>query len=684
MPATHFARQLSRALYLAIGGVVWCAPWCALPLAAQQRPPRDTTVQRIEPREVRAERGAIVLGGAAATVVRVDSARAGAAPTLAELLRSTGLVQVRTNSRGEAELLVRGSESRQVSVMLNGLPLSPGWDGRADASLIPLSGVSALTVVRSTGSLLGGPNAIGGVVDLQVDPVTEGGARGLTLGSDQTGARLGSVSVGGSADAGARGSTHWRAGAGYRYRDGLVRARRVPDASPSAALRTNTDMRSRDLFAAVGWEGVRGAALHGLVTAYAAERGVAPELHLNAPRLWRYPEQSRALVQLRATAPLAVRAASATTLEASLGVIGGRTRIETFADDAFRTVSGREAGDEMVRSMRVSVAHTRMMGAELRGAVTVNDIRYDETLVVGVPDRFGQRLVSTGFEAQRVLRSRTLLTAGVVVDHGATTAAAGRAVAPSRTEPGWRLGATTALTPGVRAHTSASVRSRFPALRELYSGALARFEPNPTLRPERLQSFETGLSAGAVDAGLGIGVQVVGFHHRLSDGIVRVGYAGTDRFQRINRDRTDATGSELVLGWRGEHGRSIRLDVVGQQVRVRDASLGTSGRKPEHMPALSATLDATTRVRGGVVLGTALNYFGSQYCVNPETTRDESLAAQAVASVTAARGWRLRSGGVFQRLRLLLGVDNIGDRAVYEQCGLPQAGRTVRLSISLD
>jgi iron complex outermembrane recepter protein len=656
----------------------------ALPLAAQERPARDSTVQRIEPREVRADRGAIVMGGAAATVVRLDSARTGAAPTLAELLRSSGLVQVRTNSRGEAELSVRGSESRQVSVMLNGLPLSPGWDGRADASLIPLSGVNALTVVRSTGSLLGGPNAIGGVVDLQVDPVASGGGRGLTFGSDQTGARLASASVGGGTEVGARGSTHWRAGAGYRYRDGLVRARGVPDPSPGAALRTNTDLRSRDVFAAVGWDGVRGAALHGLVTAYDAERGVAPELHLTAPRRWRYPEQSRALAQVRATAPLAVRAASATTLEASLGVIGGRTRIETFSDDAFRTVTGREAGDESVRSLRVSVAHTRMMGAELRGAVTVNDIRYDETLVAGVPDRFGQRLVSGGLEAQRIFRARTLLTAGVVAEHGATTASAGREAAPARTEPGWRVGVTTALAPTLRAHASASARSRFPALRELYSGALQRFEPNPTLRPERLHSFESGVSAGAVESGNGLGVQVVGFHHQLSDGIVRVGFAGTDRFQRINRNRTDATGSELVVGWRGDHGRSLRLDLVGQHVRVRDAALGTSGRKPEHTPAVRATLDATARVRGGVDLGTAINYIGSQYCVNPETTRDQSLAAQAVASVTAQRAWSLRSGGVFKRIRLLLGVDNLGDRAVYEQCGIPQAGRTLRLSLSLD
>ena len=655
------------------------------PLDAQvpSLPPPDTVAQRIEPQEILAARGQGVIGGAAAVRVRVDSTRLGTNPTVADLLRTLPTVNVRTNSRGEVELSVRGSESRQVALTLNGIPLSPGWDGRADAGLIPLSGVTSLTFVRSSGSLLGGPNAIGGTVDLRIDAPTRPFERSISVGSDQTGARLLSLNAAGLQPRGRDGFTHWSAGAGYRELPGLMRARGVPDATPGATLRTNTDVRSRDLYATGGWDRPSGASVHALVSAYDAERGVAPELHLVAPRLWRYPAQSRVFTKLRAQSAPHAWAAGTTTLEASATFMSGLTRIETFADDRFATVNGRESGDERVRTLRATGKHVLHAGSELRSAFTVQDIRYDEALDGSAPSRYAQRLWSAGLEGQRVLGERTLLTAGVVVDHGATVESGEKLANPTRTIPGWRLGTTMQLRPTVRLHGSASERARFPALRELYSGSLARFEPNPELKPERLRALEGGVSWGATEAGPGVGFQLVGFAHWLEDGVVRVGFPGTNRFIRVNRDRTEAVGTEVSFGWRGAAGASLQMDLVGQRVRIADQLIGGSGRKPEHLPAVRAMFDATMPMRAGVLLGASVQHLGAQYCVNPETDRDEGLARQTVLGATAERRWRF-AGAAHHGVRVLLGIDNLSNAAVYEQCGLPRAGRTVRLGVTVD
>lgn len=652
---------------------------------AQERPaaPADTAAQRIEPQEILAARGQGVIGGAAAVRVRVDSARLGTSPTLADLLRTIPMVQVRTNSRGEVELSVRGSESRQAALTLNGIPLSPGWDGRADAGLIPLSAVTSLTFVRSTGSVLGGPNAIGGTIDLRIDAPTRPLERVLSVGTDQTGARLLSVSAAGLQPLGRHGYTHWTAGGGYRDLPGLVRAAGVPDATPGATLRTNTDVRSRDLLITGGWDGATGAGVHALVSAYDAERGVAPELHLAAPRLWRYPAQSRVFTKLRAQAAPLTWVAGTTTLEASATYMSGLTRIETFTDDRFTTINGREAGDERVRTLRATGKHVLHAGSELRSAVTLQDIRYDESLNGSAPSRYAQRLWSAGLEGQRVVGARTLLSAGVVVDQGATLASGDKLANPTRTLPGWRVGATMQLRPTVRLHGSASVRGRFPALRELYSGSLARFEPNPELKPERLRALEGGVSWGAMESGPGVGVQVVGFAHSLHDGVVRVGFPGTTRFIRVNRDRTESVGTELTVGWRGTEGASVQMELVGQRVRIVDQLLGGSGRKPEHLPALRAMFDATIPVRAGVLLGASVQHVGAQYCVNPETDRDVGLARQTVLAATAQRRWRL-GGTAGHGLRVLIGLENLANAAMYEQCGLPRAGRTLRLGVTVD
>lgn len=665
-----------RVLFMALPGA----------LAAQTTPAtsRDTLAQRIEPTEIRGARGATVIGGAAATVLRMDSLRTTTAPSLADVLRTVPLVLVRTNSRGEVELSVRGSESRQVGIMLDGLPLSPGWDGRADPSLIPVSGISQLTYVRATSTVLGGPNTLGGVIDLSMDAPVRGLEPRLSLGSDVTGARLasGGVSRSGALRSGA--IVSWKVGGGLRDLDGIVRARGVPDPVAHGDLRTNTDVNSKDAFASASYRAPNGAGISALVTGYDMTRGVAPELHLASPRLWRYPNQSRRASQLRLRAPRLRSGAGVTDIELSGGLLRGQTHIETFTDATYSTVDATEDGEEQVASARLAVSQSLPNGANVRFAVTSNSVRYDETLDGAAPSRYRQSLLSAGTEAQWLLGSRALVSGGVVYDRAETDEAGGRTVLGPKDHLGWRLGATIQTGATTRLHASASRRARFPALRELYSGALNRFEPNPALRPEDLLAAEAGVSLGDVTSAHGVVAQVTAFHHWLDDGIVRVGVPATNRFTRINRDETRVAGVEAMAGWRdGTLGPSVLLDVVAQQVRIRDLTAGGTPRKPEHMPNFRATLDGTVPVGARVMLGANLTQIGSQSCVHPELDQDVRLAAQTVTGVTVQRSWGLGSGRGFGWLRVLAGVDNLTNAAVYEQCGLPRAGRTFRIGVDL-
>jgi len=164
---------------------------------------------------------------------------------------------------------------------------------------------------------------------------------------------------------------------------------------------------------------------------------------------------------------------------------------------------------------------------------------------------------------------------------------------------------------------------------------------------------------------------------------VRVPFTGTTRFIRVNRDEVRSVGSEASVAWRGASGRAIGLELMAQRVRVRDALGGGAPQRPEHMPSVRALLDGAMPVRGGVVLGADIAHLGSQYCVNPETAQEISLRAQSIAGMSAQRSWALGAGRVFRSLRATFGVENLLDAAVYEQCGLPRAGRTLRLGVEL-
>ncbi|HEX6629683.1 MAG TPA: TonB-dependent receptor, partial [Gemmatimonadaceae bacterium] len=550
---------------------------------------RDSTAQGVAPVVVRGVRAPAVAGGASAIVANVDSLRLPAAPVLDQALRELPFVLVRRNSRGEMELSMRGSDSRQTAVLVDGLPLTLGWDHRSDPSLVPLTGVQRLTLVRGLSSLLHGPNVLGGVIEADVATGATSAAMArprVTLATDVDQFGGHGLSLAGSTPAAANGWTA-RGGVGYRDRPGLARGGGIAEPGLDPDLRTNSDLRQLDGFAALTYARAGGARLGLSLTGYDAERGVPPELHVEEPRLWRYPVQRRWLGVLSAATGTRATPLGHGGVQASVGVNAGRTEIESYAGADYATVNGRETGDERTLSTRLAGEHTLGSGgALLRAAATLADVTYDEGLDEDPVSHYRQRLWSVGSELMLPVGDAVQLGGGVVLDGADTPETGGKEPLDRLMRWGGRLGLTTTLDDGLRLHASASQRSRFPALRELYSGALNRFIPNPTLRPERLLAVEAGATKQWGRAEL----QGVLFQHHLQDAVVRVS-APDRKFRRENRNEIRSSGMELLAAWRHPAGVTVLGDLTAQRVRLIDLQAPDGAQHAEHQPELRAGLD---------------------------------------------------------------------------------------------
>ncbi len=675
-PAVRAALPLLAALASAAAPALAQAPAGTLP--------RDTVPVRVDGLVVITSRPAGVVGGAGAVVLAVDSMAVPPAPRLAEVLRETPFVRVRTNSRGETELSLRGSESRQVAVLVDGVPLTLGWDDRADLSVVPATGAQGIRVVRGVPSLLHGPNVLGGVVEVGVARAAgaevERESLRAAVGADHAGGRMLSASFTAPLGAGA-GETTLRAGAGFRDQPGFALADGVVDPGEDDGLRGNSDAESLDGFVALRHRTAGGAwaSLSGFGSR--TRRGVTPELHLESPRFWRYPEASRGVAALSAGTGMRTTPLGEGDLEATFGLDAARTELASYADRAYDEVTGREDADDRTLSLRLLGDHTLGSAADLRAALTLADTRRDEVLEPGGPNRYRQRLWSLGGEAERrvllagpaeVLR----LVAGASAD-GADTPEAGDKEPLGRLRDwGARLGATATLRGAAELHAGLSRRSRFPALRELYSGALGRFQPNPDLHPETLLAAEAGGTAqlGALQ------LQAVGFHQRLEDAIVRVGLGG-GRFRRENRNEIRSTGAELLADWRAGP-RALTGSLTLQRVRLIDSEAEGGSGRAEYQPGVAGSLDGSTPLLLGLRGEAGVRFQGRQWCVHPELGREVALDASARTDLRLSRAWR--AGALARRLRAVLALDNAADAAVYDQCGLPQPGRTLRLELRVE
>jgi outer membrane receptor protein involved in Fe transport len=683
----------------------------AAPLTAQKAPQtrQDSSARRIEPITVRGARAPSVTGGATAVTIRPDSLPVPLAPAphIGDVLRQTAFVLVRQNSRGEMEIGVRGSDSRQAAVLLDGLPLTVGWDSRTDPSLIPTTGVEQIVVVRGLATLLGGANTLGGVIRLDLNgPLSRNTPRETSMqigtGVDQFASRVLSLNIARPLDV-AGGTLRMRGGITHRQRDGFA----LPDfdardgvaggsadpGSPSnSALRTNTDQQQLDGYVTLRYDHRGGAFVGFTGTGYDTERGVAPEQHIESPRYWRYPKQARTLGMLTAGSGLRRTPLGYGSLQASAGRSTQDIEIESFTTRSFSTLGTRELGDEVSDVVRIAANHSLPRNAQLRFAATGTRVVYDETLdaqrATARATRYEQRLGSVGVELDMPIHERLLVSGGVVRDEATTPQSGGRASLGRLARTGWRAGTTLRVNDGIRLHASASERARFAALRELYSGALDRFDPNPLLRPERLLGLETGITLdGGRFADNGVQLQVVGFHHRLDDAVVRITLPNR-LFRRINRDEIRSNGVEMLASWspRALRGTTVSGDATLQRLRVFDRTItgnANNERRAEHNPERRASLAVTSPTLAGIRASLMARHVGRQYCQHPDLGRQVELTAQTIGDAALTRTFTMRRSGLLRRLTTLLAMDNVADRAAYDQCGLPQAGRTVRVGLTL-
>ena len=651
---------------------------------------RDSVALRLRAVRITDARAAGIAGGTSAVVVNPEAIRASPAPLLHEALRESPFVHVRLNSRGEMELSIRGSDSRQAAVLVDGVPITLGWDHRTDPSLVPITGAQRLVIVPGLGSLLAGPNTLGGTIEVSHDDalarkseawggfgIDEFGSTVATIGSAR---RLGTSGPGG---------VYLRGGLAHRQRDGVALSAGAIDPTAAHGLRTNSDLRELDGFASVRWTNGMGRSLGVTYSAFDAERGVPPEEHIASPRLWRYPYHRRSIGALSAASGPVATPFGYGSFEAGVGLNDGSMKIDSFDDRDYRTVTGQELGDEKTLTLRTKVTHSLGSRVSLRAGWTTADVKYTETIDSDPGARYEQKLSSVGAETEASIAERTAIAGGMVFDRSATPLTGGR---EPKQDPfssiGWRAGVTHTLHEGLMLHASASRRSRFPALRELYSGALNRFQPNSELKPETLLGYEAGATLSQASLfGVSATLRVNAFNHRLADAVVRTTVPNpapppSSLFKRVNRDRIESTGIEALAGFQfgtnAERAVTLSGDGLFQRISIFDQTDNDAERHAENNPETRASVELGVPLPFELRGSATTRYTGRQYCVNGDTGSEMTLAGAAVTNLAFERRLPI-GGGIFRSLRALFAIDNLGDKTVYDQCGLPQAGRTLRV-----
>ena len=653
--------------------------FASVPLAAQDPDsvPPDSVVLRMQGIDIRAERPITMVGGA--TALDVDVSRLGLPPaaTVEDVFREIPGLGVRTNSRGQAEITVRGSESRQVAVLLDGAPLTLAWDARTDVSVLPATALRNVRFVRGLSTVLRGPNVLGGVVELGL---TDEGVSGssVSVGADQLGGWATSATT---TRTFADGAGVFRAGGGWRDMPAVALAGGVTErAEATSGRRLNTDFENLDGFVAARYTTPSGAWVGTSLTAHRSERGIAAELGADQARFWRYPGTSRSVATVRAGTGERTTPFGTGRIEAGLFLDHTDEEIVAYTGPSYSSIEARERGDGRTLTGRIradqSVGDRGLLRASVDYGIVNHDVRVD-----GDELSYQQRLLSAGAETEWDLvigaspLDRLTASVGAVYDRATTPESGDLPSLGPIDDWGARIGLSATVNQGrTLLHAGVSRRGRFPSLRESYAEALNTFVPNPDLGPERLVAFEAGVTTA-----LGNGeFQLVGFRHDLTDAIRRITFPDGRR-QRVNSDALESTGVELFAS------QTFGRTSVGGDLRLQAVELidpGTSrSTEPENVPEQEGRAWAEWALAPDIRLRGEVEYTGVQFCQDLSTGADVELDGGTWLNAVVSRVWAV--GGLFDRMETSIRGSNLTDTALYDQCGLPRPGRTLSVQVRL-
>ena len=634
---------------------------CALAAGAQaQTTPPDTTRAL----------GEVVVGGVGAGAERPGVAAVPVAgvltrdpATLADVARLVPSATAPTNSRGETLLYIRGAGERQTAVLLDGAPLTVPWDRRLNLALVPAGMVGRLDVVRGPASLVWGPNAAGGALDLVPRALRRGGA--LTEAEASAGlparARLAATALR------RRGPWSLTASADASASAGDALAAPLPFSQPGG-LRTNTDRGAASGLARLVWGRDGGRDPEVAVTALhvSAAQGVAPEGHVDPAqehvRFWRIPDWQQTALVARARLP-----ARTADLDVTAWASRADQTIRQFADAAYQTETGGEDSADRTAGARL-VAATAGRAGLLRvvahGHVSTHDER--DLTPGAATETFGEVGWRLGAEVERDLGLARVL-AGAALDAFTPTETAGRTSAGGFRSLALVARAEAPVGPA-RIHAGVSRAGRFPTLRELFGEALGRFALNPDLRPETTWQGEVGVWA----AGPRASGRAAVFARRTADAIEQE-RLDDGRRRRVNLGGSWAVGVEADAAVR--LGGAARLDASGTLLHLRGWTDDAGGlRLPERPAALGRLALSVLPARGWTAAAEVL-----------ATGPAVSLAPGGVVDLPASVRLGGRLGYRWAVGRGLLGafvrLDNATDATHLPQAGLPDPGREVRAGL---
>jgi len=616
---------------------------------------------------------------AGASVLVAADLQANDRPALAGALSlAPGVSFTRIGQRNETAVYVRGFDMRQVPLFVDGIPIYTPYDGYVDLERFTTFDVAELRVSKGFASVLYGPNALGGAINI-VSRRPSGRLEG------QAAATYGTGDAGGAyLNAGSRIDAFYLQG-GVSYLDAdtfpLAGDYRATGNQP-AGDRLNAYKQDAKFSVKLGWTPRAGDEYAVSYVGQRGEKGNPPYAGTDPrvkARYWQWPYWDKDSVYFVSNTRLG-----------SSHYLRGRAFYDTY-DNALYAYDDASYATQVKPSSFRSLYHDHTVGASMEWGATLgrhgvraaghlkSDAHQDHNLGEPVKN-FEGRILSFGVEDTLTVGSKVSLVGGMSGDWQATTRAqdcqksqvidllancqANGTSCGDANGVNPQVGLFYAVPTGLVRFTVAR-KTRMPSLKDRYSYKFGTAVPNPDLKAEHNLTFETGYQG---TLGGRTSFQASVFYSRIDDMIQRF-YIQPNVSQNRNVGEASNAGFELdARTW-----LVARLDLGANYTFLERKNISDPATPlidaPRHKGRVAVTGTITSWMR--VIAG--LDFEAGRRTQNEAGTY---LDVPSFATAGLKGSWTIL-GKVNAELALL----NAFDEHYWVADGYPEAGRTVLASL---
>ncbi|OQY19009.1 MAG: hypothetical protein B6I36_05440 [Desulfobacteraceae bacterium 4572_35.1] len=508
--------------------------------------------------------------------------------------------------RNEQTFTIRGYDQRQVPVLLDGIPLVVPYDGYIDNGSLPLDNLAKITLTRGPGSVLYGSNAMGGVVNIITRRPEQPVELRCNAGAGERGAAWGHLALGYRAehyylmtDFSARDEDDFRLSDDYEDTN-----------NENGEIRFNSDRQSNHvaiklgLLPAIGHE-------YALGVNYVDSEWGMPVAADGRQRYWRFSDWRRTSWYLSGRSVIG----DAGELQSRIYYDTFDNVLDSYDDQSLTTQSRRYAfhstyddysyGGSSIYHPGVSAVHDLGLSFHYR-----RDTHREQGDHGAAWETSRSELYSCGFEDNYDLNQQLSLVVGVSYDLQRPVAAASGFQRDD--EDAWNpmAGLSWQINESLRSWFTVARKTRFPTLKELYSGINNdRVLPNGDLSEEHSTHYEIGCEH---QLGSNMRTRLCLFYSDISD-LIEEKSVDSNVSQKQNIGDARYVGGEISFYYKLPR----QHDFINIHYTFLNAQNVSSSRTSDHLsgrPQHKLHIDHRWQISDSLQLVTSLQWNGSRYC----------------------------------------------------------------------